>query len=178
MKTIDIRKAGSDNWDEYCNQILADNLKEARIQKKITQQKAADYLGVTNATISRYENGSRSVGNHDLKKLSKLYGISVRCLQGWTTPEGEQQFIALKSKDPHQIEQVFGLPSGSVIIPSEDEEYKIRQQVDESNQNTFRDLSKYRLLNAFNQLNEKGQQTAADRVQELTQIEAYRKKED
>lgn len=65
-----------------------------------------------------------------------------------------------------------------MIIPSEDEEYKIRQQVDESNQNTFRDLSKYRLLNAFNQLNEKGQQTAADRVQELTQIEAYRKKED
>lgn len=35
-----------------------------------------------------------------------------------------------------------------------------------------------RLLDAFNQLNEKGQQTAADRVQELTQIETYRKKED
>ena len=35
-----------------------------------------------------------------------------------------------------------------------------------------------RLLDAFDQLNEKGQETAADRVQELTQIEAYRKKED
>lgn len=35
-----------------------------------------------------------------------------------------------------------------------------------------------RLLGAFDQLNEKGQETAADRVQELTQIESYRKKED
>lgn len=177
MKTIDTRKAGSDDWDKYCNQILADNLKEARIQKKITQQKAADYLGVTNATISRYENGSRNVGSRDLKKLSKLYGISVRCLQGWTTTEGEQQLVALKSKDPELIEQVFGLPTGSVLIPNEDEEYKIRQQVVESNsnQNSFRNLPKYRLLAAFNRMNEKGQETAADRVEELSKIPDYQK---
>lgn len=40
------------------------------------------------------------------------------------------------------------------------------------------DSPRSRLLDAFDQLNEKGQETAADRVQELTQIESYRKKED
>lgn len=43
----------------------------------------------------------------------------------------------------------------------------------EANQNV-RD----RMNAAFDQLNEKGQETAADRVQELTQIDSYRKKED
>jgi DNA-binding XRE family transcriptional regulator len=52
-------------------------LKEARKSCGITQQVAADAIGVTRTAITQMENGHRQVSTLELSKLSELYGWSV-----------------------------------------------------------------------------------------------------
>ena len=50
-----------------------EHLKNLRLQKGLTQQEVADKLGVSKATISKYEKGQRKL-NHTAE-LAKLYGV-------------------------------------------------------------------------------------------------------
>lgn len=51
------------------------HLKRIRQMAGYTQQEVADKLGVTKATISKYENGTRKI-NH-AEELAKLYGVDL-----------------------------------------------------------------------------------------------------
>lgn len=55
---------------------LAENLKNARISKGLTQQQVADALGITKSTYSGYELGRREPDAIKLTKLSRLLGTS------------------------------------------------------------------------------------------------------
>ena len=69
------------------------DLRKLREGKGLTQQQVADYLGVTKATISKYEKGQRRV-NH-IEELSKLYNVEPICIltgkssDEWKTVEDE-----------------------------------------------------------------------------------------
>lgn len=50
-------------------------LKAARVNKGLTQKKAAELLGVSEYTLINYEKGKSSPDVHVLKKIESLYGV-------------------------------------------------------------------------------------------------------
>lgn len=55
-------------------------LKEARIDKGLTQEEAADRIGVTRQAVSAYESGKRQPGIDMLMKLAEVYEVSIENL--------------------------------------------------------------------------------------------------
>ena len=52
-------------------------LKAARVNAGLTQQEAAEKLGISYQTLSRYEGESGSVRQDMLKKMSELYDMPI-----------------------------------------------------------------------------------------------------
>jgi len=52
-------------------------LRQARRNRRLTLQKVADYLGISESTMWRYENGKIPIMADRLFQLLQLYGCSV-----------------------------------------------------------------------------------------------------
>lgn len=57
-------------------------LKELRLERKISQRKLGEYLGVVNQTISFWEIGSREPDLDMLVKISQYFNVSIDYLLG------------------------------------------------------------------------------------------------
>lgn len=53
-------------------------LKSARVNKKLTQQKAAKLLGIRVETLSNYENGRTFPDVPTIKKMEALYSVEYK----------------------------------------------------------------------------------------------------
>ena len=62
-----------------------ENLRKARLAKKLSQKELADELGVTTATISRYESGERKLPVETAKRIAEILGVD------WYTPFDEEE---------------------------------------------------------------------------------------
>jgi len=56
---------------------LAENIKNNRIEKKLTQKELSDLLFITPQALSRYENGTAEPSVATLNKLSEIFGVTV-----------------------------------------------------------------------------------------------------
>ncbi|WP_304408045.1 helix-turn-helix transcriptional regulator [Bacteroides acidifaciens] len=56
---------------------LSTRLKELRLEKKLTQQQAADAVGVSRSVISGYETELRLPSLDILVSLARLYGVTT-----------------------------------------------------------------------------------------------------
>jgi Zn-dependent peptidase ImmA (M78 family)/DNA-binding XRE family transcriptional regulator len=74
-------------------EILAKRLKKIREDKGITQQKAADALGIPRTAITQIENANRNISTLELSKLAELYHCTV--VELLETREREDAFRAL-----------------------------------------------------------------------------------
>lgn len=54
-----------------------EHLKNLRIEKGVSQQFVADYLGITRQAYSNYENGNRAPDNETLLKLAEYFETTV-----------------------------------------------------------------------------------------------------
>lgn len=52
-------------------------LKELRKIRRITQQRLAIDLNISQNTVSRYENGNREAGYAELIKIADYFGVSI-----------------------------------------------------------------------------------------------------
>ena len=59
---------------------LAENLKELRKAKGVSQEKFAEYLGVSYQAVSKWENGVTSPDISLLPEISRYFGITVDAL--------------------------------------------------------------------------------------------------
>ena len=57
-----------------------DRLRKARGNANFTQQEAADDIGIARTTLVAIENGRRRIRIDELRRLAKLYGVSVNSL--------------------------------------------------------------------------------------------------
>lgn len=67
--------------------MLNENIKRRRLQMGMTLQQVGDAVGVTRATIQRYESGD--IGNIDTKMIMKLadcFKTTPAELMGWAKP--------------------------------------------------------------------------------------------
>lgn len=59
------------------NDSIGQKLKTLRKGRKLTQEKAAELLGITRATVSNYEVGRRSPHISELKRIGEFYGVGL-----------------------------------------------------------------------------------------------------
>lgn len=59
-------------------------LKELRKEKKLTQKELADYLGVNEKTISRWENGESTIKSDKAQALADYFGVNTAYLLGYS----------------------------------------------------------------------------------------------
>ena len=89
------------------NKHFGDKLKELRVKSGLTQSELAEKSGVTVASLSRWENGTRSPRQIDVEKITSALGVSVSYLMGetddpkrFTTILGEAGNFWEKIRDP------------------------------------------------------------------------------
>ena len=56
---------------------IGSKLKTLRKGRKLTQEQAAEMLGITRATVSNYEVGRRSPHISELKRIADVYGVGL-----------------------------------------------------------------------------------------------------
>lgn len=73
---------GSADVDESELNIFSERLKEFRNYKKMTQKDFADKIGITAAALSAYENSGKNPSIAVVKRISKVFGVSIDWLCG------------------------------------------------------------------------------------------------
>ena len=167
-------------------------IKAARKAKGLTQGQLAQKSGVATITIRQYETGKRQPRLEQLQKIADALDVSISYLLGIVDIDGyllptafadpaDYEFVkalgfdspqklatlvpgAHQSTDGHrrELEKMMGKEEGYLDKMSARRDWPINQQ---------------RLVNAFDLLNDAGQQKAVERVEELTEIPKYQRQE-
>ena len=66
-----------------------ERIKQLRLNKKVSQEEIAKFLGVTKQAYSLYELGKRNVDNETLLKLSEYFNVSIDYLLGKSEDKNE-----------------------------------------------------------------------------------------
>ena len=128
------------------------HLKELRLKCGYTQQQVADVLGVTKATISKYESGQRKLRSDHVEKLSILFNVEpVYILLGVTSAEWRREMDNVMQREEEEEREYWE----SVLLT--------KPILD--------------MIPLLERLNDDGQQKAVERVEELTEIPRYRRQE-
>ena len=128
-----------------------EKIKEARKKAGMTQAELGALLGVSGSMIGQWENDFRHPKLETRAKIADALGIK----------DFELASIHKPNKNHHrEIEKMMGKEEGYLDKMSARRDWPINQQ---------------RLVNAFDLLNDAGQQKAVERVEELTEIHKYRR---
>lgn len=130
-------------------------IKIHRKLKGFTQQKLADKAGISVMSIKRYENGKRYPDTEMLEKISNALGITLA-----------EFFFGAGAKTSIDEDLVSLYAPGMSLEDLKNEALKTACAMEEG-----------LLLSLFRRLNEVGQDEAVKRVEELTYIEKYTKKD-
>lgn len=93
-----------------------------RRQFGLTQEGLAQKLGVTNQAVSKWESDQCCPDIMLLPVLADVFGISMDTLFGRTAPSTALQAIPAPREESADSEQQESIPSGSVILPWEDDD--------------------------------------------------------
>ena len=91
---------------------LGNKLSELRKGKHLSQEEAADKLGVTRQTISKWELDQSTPDFDKIVPICELYGISPDELLGLTTKKEESEDIQTIDYDEQKRKKAFGISLG------------------------------------------------------------------
>lgn len=129
-------------------------MRSIRKKNKISQLEIAEKLGINRATVSKYETGIIEPSFSQLRKIADILNVDFFELLGKTSAEAYQQ---------------------GVDDATANEDYLNELLEEARRQDGYTDSEiELRLIKAFSQLNQIGQRTAVQRIEELLQIEMYR----
>lgn len=126
---------------------LGERLKKLRIKENLTQQQVADVLGITKATVSKYEHGERKLNDKYIEQLAQLYHA-----------------------DPLYI--ILGITQDRLSRSR----WKQRLKAYHAHVETVRDESLSKIKGIFDRLNEEGMKKAVERVEELSEMQRYQRR--
>lgn len=105
-----MNKESNLQWTQEQKDAFSDRIYKARNQKGFSQQSVADKLGVNKATISAWENGTRTIKHHDLAALCTLLSVSADellfGLKRW--PFEGVRFESIAQLEPSEIYKLEG----------------------------------------------------------------------
>ena len=97
---------------------FGEKIKTLREEKGMTQQKLADQLYVTRATVSRWESGSRYPDILTTKSLADIFGTSIdELVSGESRAIDERQALLLKGRHDRVISMLYPMVLFSGILP-------------------------------------------------------------
>lgn len=88
-------------------QSIGDRILEMRKELNISQKKLADKVGITEASLSRYENSLREPKAEIIGRIASALGVSVDYILGNTNVRNPQDYDLIKSlssDDPELLE--------------------------------------------------------------------------
>ena len=85
--------------------MIADRIRQAREQNKMTQAELAKYLGITRASVNAWEQGISAPSTPYLVELAKLFKVSTDYLLGMKS----FSVISTDGLTEEDIEIVYGL---------------------------------------------------------------------
>ena len=129
-------------------------MRSIRKKNKISQLEIAEKLGINRATVSKYETGIIEPSFSQLRKIADILNVDFFELLGKTSSEVYQQGV-------------------DDAIANEDYLNELIEEARKQDGYTDSEIER-RLIKAFSQLNQIGQQTAVQRIEELLQIGMYR----
>ncbi|WP_372780250.1 helix-turn-helix domain-containing protein [Priestia aryabhattai] len=98
-------------------------LTSLRKKKNVTQQKVADYLGITRPAYTAYEQGKRQPDYETLTKIADFFDVTVDYLIGRTDdPQGD----SLKADDDKVLDGFWGYDLKGL---SEEEIKELKRQI-------------------------------------------------
>ena len=90
---------------------LNDRIKEMRKKNRLTLLEVAEYLGVQEATVQRYESGSiKNLKHETICKLADLFGCDPRYLVGWTEKNLEIDISTITDEEKMLLELFRRVP--------------------------------------------------------------------
>lgn len=90
---------------------LNDRIKEMRKKNGLTLLEVAEYLGVQEATVQRYESGGIKNLKHDtICKLADLFGCDPRYLVGWSENNAEDYDSTITEEEKMLLELFRRVP--------------------------------------------------------------------
>ena len=104
--------------------ILAERMKELRLEKKMKQVEVAQAIGISTTAYSNYEYGNRDPQTETLAALARFYHVSADYLLGLNEPPQEEKTrIILASNSPRRKELLaqMGIKEFKVVSPNVDE---------------------------------------------------------
>lgn len=142
---------------------LAEKMKQLREKKGLKQKEVAALMGISQQAYGQYESGTREPKMDTLNRIAKALGVSKYELLR-ATLENDADFVNsdwfAEMSDDDILE--------AMLPPSSNEVEKLKKSM--IHQKELLD----NINNAFYFLNEEGQEEAAKRIEELTQISRYR----
>ena len=99
----------------FCDMNIAQNIKKIREEKGLLQKQVASYIEVDKSTYSKIEKGLRDVTVIELHKMAQLFNMTV------------DQIIELEDDMPKAV---------VLEDKTEDERFKLINQLDEEDKNT------------------------------------------
>lgn len=176
---------------------IGKRIKEARQERQMSQKELADAIGTTKSTISKYELGHREPSFAMMHSIAEALNVTVGYLQGFESLDALQIITALKNHDVNKLEALLSLPPNTILQIYESDVQGVKEVLMETAED-YEEFKKekdtpisayqYDLLHSqlmgiqlkkiegfFRKLNEKGQQKALERVEELTEIPRYQK---
>lgn len=84
-------------------------LKELRQEKKLSQKEIADFLGVNEKTISRWENGENTIKSDKAQKLADYFGVSTGYLLGYSNDKKDPMRTSLELARKDETGDYFDL---------------------------------------------------------------------
>lgn len=136
--------------DDLSVLLIADKIKKARLNKKLTLKQVADNIGVTPQLISQYERGLRKPKKQTFDKILKALDCTYEDLNIFYSPFG-------------LIDLDYEQSNIKNIISETDNSNKIKQ---ENMKNT--------LLNIFGSLTDKGKQKVIDYSLDISENPKYK----
>jgi len=97
--------------------IVGINLKAWRLRLGFSQEKIAEYLGISRENISYFENGEREIPVKHLEKICELYGIDTDLLydEDSNAQEAEMAF-AFRNDDGLSIDSLKSIAHFKKIV--------------------------------------------------------------
>lgn len=165
---------------------IATQIKQLRLNAKMTQKELATRLGVSQNAVFNWENGKREPSAETIEKIAFIFDVLPEQIMGW-----DREYAEIGAKIDAITEIADEARRGERALSDEQarralsfvanlmrEELDLERKIDNSRQNFNLLRNDNEVLNLFHTLNETGQNKAIEQIELLIKIPEYRKEPD